>query len=49
MNGRFCYPFLNALPFPWGFVGTATAALFVFFTFFQVGALLNHQLKAARK
>uniref|UniRef100_A0A061QQ72 Uncharacterized protein n=1 Tax=Tetraselmis sp. GSL018 TaxID=582737 RepID=A0A061QQ72_9CHLO len=37
VNGGFPYPFLNRLPFPWGFLGTAVAAAAVFMAAFRTG------------
>lgn len=40
MNGRFPYPFLNALPFPSGFVGIVVVGLLIFLSMFRAGKAL---------
>lgn len=37
INGRWPYPILNALPYPWGFLGLAGLACLIFLCMFEVG------------
>jgi FAR-17a/AIG1-like protein len=45
MNGRFPYPILNALPYPFGFLAFVAAGLLLFATSFRVGKLMNARLR----
>ena len=40
-NGSFPYPFLNNLPFPWGFMCVSLIASLVFASAFRVGKLIK--------
>mmetsp|Transcript_41498 Transcript_41498/g.105142 ORF Transcript_41498/g.105142 Transcript_41498/m.105142 type:complete len:259 (+) Transcript_41498:370-1146(+) len=37
MNGSWPYPILNALPYPWGFIGLAGLACLIFLAMFEIG------------
>jgi hypothetical protein len=45
MNGRFPYPILNALSYPWGFSGLILAGLCIFVLAFRAGKLMNKKLR----
>jgi hypothetical protein len=45
MNGRFPYPILNALSYPWGFSGLILAGLCIFVLAFRAGKLMNRKLR----
>eukprot|EP00878_Enallax_costatus_P012817 GHUV01013384.1.p1 GENE.GHUV01013384.1~~GHUV01013384.1.p1 ORF type:complete len:309 (+),score=54.59 GHUV01013384.1:308-1234(+) len=45
MNGRFPYPILNALSFPWGFLGLICSGLVLFVLAFRAGKVINRQLR----
>ena len=44
--GRFPYPILNKLPFPWGFMGFFAAGIGVIVATFQLGKWVRQQLSA---
>lgn len=45
MNGRFPYPILNALSYPWGFMGLVCCGLALFVVAFRAGKLMNRKLR----
>lgn len=45
MNGRFPYPILNALSYPWGFLGLICSGLLLFVIAFRAGKVINRQLR----
>lgn len=45
MNGRFPYPILNALSYPWGFSALVASGLALFVAAFRAGKLLNRRLR----
>jgi hypothetical protein len=45
MNGRFPYPFLNAMPMPVGFLAITCAGLALFAGAFRLGKLINTKLR----
>ena len=45
MNGRFPYPILNALSYPWGVLGLVGAGLLLFTVAFRAGKLMNRKLR----
>ncbi|KAF8058861.1 hypothetical protein HT031_005429 [Scenedesmus sp. PABB004] len=45
MNGRFPYPILNALSWPWGFCALIGAGLLLFVVAFRAGKLMNRRLR----
>jgi hypothetical protein len=45
MNGRFPYPFLNAMPFPSGFIAIVVAGLAIFWAMFRAGKLLARRVE----
>jgi hypothetical protein len=45
MNGRFPYPILNALSYPWGFLGLVCCGLALFVAAFRAGKLMNRKLR----
>jgi hypothetical protein len=45
MNGRFPYPILNALSYPWGFASLIAAGLALFVAAFRAGKLMNRKLR----
>lgn len=45
MNGRFPYPILNALSYPWGFMGLICSGLLLFVVAFRAGKVINRQLR----
>uniref|UniRef100_A0A383VU37 Uncharacterized protein n=1 Tax=Tetradesmus obliquus TaxID=3088 RepID=A0A383VU37_TETOB len=45
MNGRFPYPVLNALSFPWGFSMLIAAGLVIFVLAFRAGKVMNKKLR----
>ena len=42
LYGRFPYPILNKLPFPWGFIGFFTAGIAVILGTFHLGKWVRH-------
>lgn len=45
--GKFPYPILNSLPFPWGFLGFILAGVLVMVGTFEVGRTVKHSLLPA--
>lgn len=45
MNGRFPYPILNALSWPWGCLGLVLCGLALFVLAFRAGKLMNRKLR----
>eukprot|EP00879_Flechtneria_rotunda_P001321 GHRR01001471.1.p1 GENE.GHRR01001471.1~~GHRR01001471.1.p1 ORF type:complete len:276 (+),score=55.94 GHRR01001471.1:235-1062(+) len=45
MNGRFPYPILNALSYPWGVCGLICSGLVLFMVAFRAGKLMNRKLR----
>lgn len=45
MNGRFPYPILNALSYPWGVLGLVSCGLALFLVAFRAGKLMNRKLR----
>jgi len=45
MNGRFPYPILNALSYPFGFLGLVFCGLALFVLAFRAGSLMNRKLR----
>lgn len=45
MNGRFPYPILNALSYPWGVLGLVACGLLLFLVAFRAGKLMNRKLR----
>ena len=41
-NGKFPYPFLNKLPFPWGFMGVAAVSILLFVVTFRLGKFVKY-------
>jgi hypothetical protein len=46
MFGKFPYPVLNKLPFPWGFMGFFAAGIAVILSTFQLGKWVRRQMAA---
>jgi hypothetical protein len=46
MFGKFPYPVLNKLPFPWGFLGFFAAGIAVILSTFHLGKWVRHQMAA---
>lgn len=45
MNGRFPYPILNALSYPWGFACLVAAGLSLFVVAFRAGKFMNRRVR----
>jgi hypothetical protein len=49
LYGKFPYPFLNALPQPWGTAGVLAAALAVLAAAFELGAFVKNGRPSKRR